>query len=188
MQPVPDIERELERRVEALGFELVDVRWAGSRSRPILRVRIDRPDGPVTGGVSVGDCATVSRGLEPWLDGHEAVPFCWCMGWAWRSPASGRQAARRVEPFPPRYVLEVSSPGVDRPLLRERDFRRFEGERVAVKGHEVLAGRSRRLEGELLGLEEGEGGPAVRLRLPDGDEVRIPREEIAGANLVFTWK
>ena len=162
MQPVPDIERELERRVEALGFELVDVRWAGSRSRPILRVRIDRPDGPVTGGVSVGDCATVSRGLEPWLDGHEAVP--------------------------PRYVLEVSSPGVDRPLLRERDFRRFEGERVAVKGHEVLAGRSRRLEGELLGLEEGEGGPAVRLRLPDGDEVRIPREEIAGANLVFTWK
>ena len=81
------------------------------------------------------------------------------------------------------------SPGVDRPLLRGRDFQRFRGEQVAIKGHEVLAGRARRLEGELLGLENEEGeGEAVRLRLPNGDEVSIPRSDIAGANLVFTWK
>ncbi len=163
MRPVPEIDREMEARLEVMGFELVDVRWGGSARRPRLRIRIDRPDSTAGHGVTVDECATVSRALESWLDAHEDMPA--------------------------RYVLEVSSPGVDRPLMRGRDFRRFRGEQVAVKGHDVLAGRARRLEGELLGLEEGEGeGGAVRLRLADGDEVSIPRAEIAGANLVFTWK
>ncbi len=163
MKPLPGMERELEERVEDLGFELVEIQWAGSRNRPIIRVRIDRPDAvPGEGGVAVDECATVSRALEPWLDAHEDVPE--------------------------RYVLEVSSPGVDRPLRKDRDFRRFAGEKVAVKGHDILAGRARRLEGELLGLDDEDGDAAVRLRLPDGDEVRIPRSEIAGANLVFTWE
>jgi ribosome maturation factor RimP len=159
MRSFGDIDQEVEVRVEALGFELVDVRWGGSARRPSLRVRIDRPGSTPGYGVTVDDCAQVSRALEPWLDQREDLPE--------------------------RYVLEVSSPGVDRPLLRDRDYRRFRGERVAVKGHDILAGRARRLEGELLGLEEGSG--AVRLRLPDGDEVSIPRDRIAGANLVFTW-
>ena len=159
MRSNAEIDREVEVRVEALGFELVDIRWGGSARRPSLRVRIDRPGSTPGHGVTVDDCAQVSRALEPWLDLREDLPE--------------------------RYVLEVSSPGVDRPLLRDRDFQRFRGERVAVKGHDVLAGRARRLEGELLGLDEGAG--AVRLRLPDGDEVSIPRAEIAGANLVFTW-
>ena len=163
MKPVPGMEHELEERVEALGFELVDVQWAGSRSRPIIRVYMDRPDTvPGQGGVDVDECATVSRALEPWLDEHPDVPA--------------------------RYVLEVSSPGVDRPLRKDRDYRRYAGEQVAIRGHDILAERARRLEGELLGLDEEEGEGAVLLRLPDGDEVRIPRGEIAGANLVFTWK
>ncbi len=165
-RPVVQIDSEMDSRVGDLGFELVDLVWAGSTARPILRVRIDRPDTVPGRGVSVDDCAVVSRALEAWLDEHEALPE--------------------------RYTLEVSSPGVDRPLVRERDFVRFSGENVAVKGHDVLAGRSRRLEGELLGLADGgegdEGTVAVRLRLPSGDEVSIPRDEIAGANLVFTWK
>ncbi len=163
MRSVPAIDRELEARVESQGFELVDVQWAGSRNRPILRVRVDHAGSAPGKGITVGECAAVSRALEPWLDSHDGIPE--------------------------RYVIEVSSPGLDRPLLRDRDFQRFRGERVAVKGNAVLAGRARRLEGELLGLEEdgGEAG-AVRLRLPDGDEVSIPRSEIAGANLVFTWK
>lgn len=162
MRSVPEIERGIETRVGAQGFELVDVRWGGSTRRPVLRVRIDRPGSTPGNGVTVDDCATVSRMLEPWLD--------------------------EVEELPERYVLEVSSPGVDRPLVRETDFQRFRGQRIAVKGHDVLAGRARRLEGELLGLEEQEGNAAVRLRLPDGGEVSIPRKDIAGANLVFTWK
>lgn len=160
MRSNPEIERELESRVQALGYELVDVRWGGSGHRPSLKVRIDRPGASAGGGVKVDDCAKVSRALEAWLDERPDLPE--------------------------RYVLEVSSPGVDRPLLRDADYERFRGERVAVKGRDVLAGRARRLEGELLGLEEG--GGAVRLRLPDGDEVSIPRDQVAGANLVFTWK
>jgi len=160
MRSIPEIESELEARVEALGFEFVDLRWGGGSRRPSLRVRIDRPGSIPGHGVTVDDCATVSRALEPWLDAREDLPE--------------------------RYVLEVSSPGVDRPLLRDRDYERFRGERVAVKGHDILAGRARRLEGELLGLDEG--AAVVMLRLPNGDEVRIPRDEIAGANLVFTWK
>ena len=162
MRPVPEVERELEARVESLGFELVDVRWSGSSRRPALRVRIDRAGSTPGHGVTVDECARVSRGLEAWLD--------------------------ELEQLPDRYVLEVSSPGVDRPLVRDRDFERFRGETVALKGHDVLAGRARRLEGELLGLEERNGTQAVCLKLPDGDEVKVPRGEIAGANLVFTWK
>lgn len=162
MRSNPEIEREMQARVEALGYELVEMRWGGSGSRPSLRVRIDRLGAGAGEGVTVDDCAKVSRALGPWLDGRQDLPE--------------------------RYVLEVSSPGVDRPLLRDRDYERFRGEQVAIKGHEVLAGRARRLEGELLGLEGEGGAAAVRLRLPDGDEVSIPRDRIAGANLVFTWK
>ncbi len=160
---VPEVHRELESRVADLGFELVDVEWAGSSRRPIVRLRVDRPDAvPGESGITVDECAVVSRGLEEWLDGHSAMPE--------------------------RYVLEVSSPGVDRPLRRDRDFARFAGERVAVKGPEVLAGRATRLEGELLGLGAGEPeGRSVRLRLDNGDEVDIPRERISGAHLVFSW-
>lgn len=163
MRSVPEIERDMEARIDDLGFELVEIVWAGSRNRPILRVRIDRKDAVPGEGVTVDECATVSRALEPWLDEHEELSE--------------------------RYVLEVSSPGLDRPLHKGRDFERFAGERVAVKGHKnkILAGRATRLEGELLGLDE-EDGEAVRIRLPNGDEVSIPRQEIAGANLVFTWK
>ena len=109
------------------------------------------------------ECAVVSRALESWLDENEGLSE--------------------------RYVLEVSSPGVDRPLVRPRDFERFRGERIAVKGKEMLLGRSTRLEGELMGLEgEGTDEEEVRLRLPSGEEVGIPRSEIRKAHLVFTWE
>ena len=163
MRVVPEIAAELEGRVEDLGYELVEVRWGGSGQRPQLKLRIDRPDASPGAGVTVEECAQVSRALEPWLDEHEALPE--------------------------RYVLEVSSPGVDRPLVRARDFERFRGEQVAVTGRDVLIGRSTRLEGELLGLQdEGSATEAVRLRLLDGEEVRVPRSEIRKAHLVFEWK
>ena len=159
-RPLPEVAGALETRVEELGYELVDLEWAGSSGRPLIRIRIDRPDaGP--GGVTVDDCARVSRALEPWLD--------------------------ELERLPERYVLEVSSPGVDRPLRRARDFERFAGKKVAVKGPTPLAGRATRLEGELLGLVQAEGEERVRLRLPGGDVVEIPRGEITGAHLVFEW-
>jgi ribosome maturation factor RimP len=161
---VPEVDAELEERIGRLGFELVDAVWAGTAGRPILRIRIDVPEERgTTEGVSVGDCATVSRALEAWLD--------------------------ELPGMPERYVLEVSSPGVERPLTRERDWTRFAGRQVAVRGEETLAGRARRLEGELLGLvKDEEGRDRVRLRLPGGDEVEIPVKEIQGAHIVFRWK
>ena len=163
MRAIPEIDAELEAKVEDLGFELVEVRWGGSGRRPVLKLRIDRPDSVPGVGVTVDECGSVSRALEPFLDEHEDLSE--------------------------QYVLEVSSPGVDRPLVRARDFARFSGERVAVNGREKLLGRSTRLEGELLGLvDEGTEEEAVQLRLPDGEEVRVPRSEIRKAHLVFTWK
>jgi ribosome maturation factor RimP len=151
----------IEARMAALGFELVELERAGSKTRPVLRVRADRPDAEPGQGISLDDCARISRALEEYLD---ALPTL---------PAS--------------YVLEVSSPGVERPLVRARDFERFAGHEVAVRGYAPLAGRDRRLEGELLGLAVGPEGEAVRMRLNDGEEVEVARKDIARANLVFRW-
>lgn len=159
------IDRELEARVEELGFEVVELERTGSKARPLLRLRIDRPDSEPGHGVTVDDCARVSRALEAYLDDGVV--------------AGGR------------YTLEVSSPGVERPLVRDRDFERFTGQRVAVKGFGPLRGKEKRLEGELLGLEpasEGDaGGGTIRIRLDDGEEARIPRSDVARAHLVFRW-
>lgn len=166
-KPVPEVERELDRRVDELGFELVQVEWAGSAGRPILRIRIDVPGGSdpreATGGVTVDDCAEVSRALESWLDGVDALPDT--------------------------YVLEVSSPGVERPLIREADWSRFAGEQVALKGGKaMLAGRATYLEGELLGPgTDAEGRQIVRLRLGGGEELEVAKEDIRAARLLFRW-
>jgi ribosome maturation factor RimP len=156
------LERELETRIAALGFEFVELERAGSKARPILRVRIDLPDSGPGHGISIDDCTRVSRALESYLD---------------ESPELSE-----------RYVLEVSSPGLERPLVRRRDYERFAGREVALKGHGPLAGRKeKRLEGELVGVS-GEGEQErVTLRLADGATVEIPRAEIARAHLVFRW-
>ena len=161
--PLPDIVDEVDVRLERMGFELVEAAWVGSAGRPILRIRMDLPDSvPGEGGVSVGHCARVSRELEPWLDAHPEVPE--------------------------RYVLEVSSPGVERPLTRPKDWERFKGRPVLVKGKDFPGGKGNRLEGELLGLEEDEGGETlVSLLLKEGERVRIPLDRIQKAHLVFRW-
>jgi ribosome maturation factor RimP len=161
--PLPDLVEEVEACLGRMGFELVEARWVGSAGRPILRIRMDLSDSvPGKGGVSVDQCAKVSRELEPWLDAHPEVP-------EW-------------------YVLEVSSPGLERPLNRLRDWERFKGSPVVVKGRDFPGGRGNRLEGDLLGLEEDEGGKAtVALLLEDGERVRIPLDRIQKAHLIYRW-
>jgi ribosome maturation factor RimP len=156
------LEQALEQRVEELGFEFVELERAGSKGRPILRLRIDRPGATPGHGVTVEDCTRVSRSLESWLDGEDVLGD--------------------------RYVLEVSSPGLERPLVKRRDFERFQGEEVAVKGKGPLAGRGRRLEGELLGVVDAGDDERVRLRLADGQVVDIPRADIVRAHLIFRWR
>lgn len=155
------LEEVLEERTEALGFELVELERTGSRNRPVLRVRVDRPDSTPGHGVGLEDCVRISRSLEEYLDALETLPG--------------------------NYVLEVSSPGVERPLVRRRDFDRFTGHDIVVKGYAPLVGRGKRLEGELLGLVDGPDGETVRLRLEDGEEVEVARKDIARAHLVFHW-
>lgn len=155
------LEQVVESRVESLGYEFVDLERGGSRARPVLRVRIDLPDSGPGHGVSLEDCTRVSRGLEEVLDGRADLGE--------------------------RYVLEVSSPGLERPLVKRRDFERFAGREVALKGKEPLVGDQRRIEGELLGIT-GEGGTAqVRIRVAEGTELSVPLDRITRAQLVFRW-
>jgi ribosome maturation factor RimP len=144
-----------------LGYELVDLERAGQRARPILRLRIDRIDAEPGQGVTVDECARVSRELEAALEEREDLESS--------------------------YILEVSSPGVDRPLRKLRDFERSVGRDVAIRGYGPLAGGSKRLEGALLAVEGAAGSEILRLKTGDGTEVEVPLSAIAKANLVFNW-
>jgi len=100
-------------RVEESGLELADLRIGGTPNRPLVQVRIEWPPADPPRPVTVADCAMASRALEAWLDGD------------------GRLG--------PRYVLEVSSPGLERPLRWHRHWVRFVGHAVNAK----LAGLGR---------------------------------------------
>jgi ribosome maturation factor RimP len=161
--PLPDLVDELDGRLEGMGFELVEAAWVGSPRRPILRIKMDLPDSvPGKGGVSVDQCAEVSRALGSWLEEHPGIPE--------------------------RYVLEVSSPGVERPLTRPRDWDRFKGQQVLVKGKNLPEGVGNRVEGEILGTEKGEGELVrVAILLASGERILLPLDRIQKAHLVYRW-
>ena len=148
---------ELERRIEAViaptvvGMGYELVRIAMSRGGT-LQVMIDRADGAAIG---VEDCATLSRALSAVLDVED--------------------------PIPSSYTLEVSSPGIDRPLTRPKDYERWTGHVARLETAEPIAGR-RRFKGTLLGLD----GDLVRLRLEDGAETSVPFNVIGRAKLEMT--
>ena len=160
MEP-SELERVLEAQVEQLGYELVELEQLGSKARPLLRMRIDRPDSLPGQGVTIDDCARVSRAIEQYLDERGEVGE--------------------------RYVLEVSSPGIERPLRRRRDFERFAGREITVKTHSPVGSHGKRVEGILLGVREDEGQEHVQLELPSKEVVSIPRAEVARAKLLFRW-
>ncbi len=138
--------------LDALDFDLVEMRRAGSKSRPLLDVRIDRRDGEA---VTVDDCAKASRAIEARLDQGGLVGE--------------------------RYVLEVSSPGVERPLRSPSDWRRFSGKKANVNS-ELLGGRK---EVEIVGLEGDAGAEAALVRTAKGETVRLPLAEVKEARLAF---
>lgn len=161
MQVRDPLESAIEEQVDLLGYELVEIERAGTSKRPLLRLRIDRLDSAPGKGVTLEECARVSRSLELYLEENESVPE--------------------------QYVLEVSSPGVERPLVRGRDFERFAGREIAITGKRALLGSSRRVQGELVGAEGEEGAERIRLRLENGDEVEVRREDTTRINLVYRW-
>ncbi|MCI0435052.1 MAG: ribosome maturation factor RimP [Gemmatimonadetes bacterium] len=159
--PADALDRAIEALVSGLGFELVEMERGGSRTRPVLRIRIDRPNAVPGQSVSVEDCSSVNRALQALLDEDAGLGD--------------------------RYVLEVSSPGVERPLVRRADFERFAGREIVVRGDAPLDGAEKRVEGVLEGIRDEPGDERILLRLPDGRLIEVPRKRITRANLVFRW-
>jgi ribosome maturation factor RimP len=149
------LEAVVRQEVERLGFELFELRRGGSRQRPVLDVRIDRPDARQ---VTVDDCAVTSRAIEARLD------------------ADGSLGQK--------YVLEVSSPGVERPLRHVADWRRFAGQ-MAVVTSDVLGGSR---EVEIAGVEGEVGQEVAVVRTSKGEEIRMPFASVRKAALAFDWK
>jgi ribosome maturation factor RimP len=142
--------------LEQAGYDLFELRQGGSRARPVLDVRIDRRDGEK---VTVEDCARASRVIEARLDASDVVGE--------------------------RYVLEVSSPGVERPLRNAAEWRRYVGRRATVKSEAVAGGRA---EVEIVGVEGEQGGEVAVVRDAKGVEQRIPLTDVREARLAFHWQ
>lgn len=147
---------EIRSRVAALGYEVWDVRTRGTKRRMTLQVRVDRADwmpGP-GGGITVDECAEVSRALEAWLDGSQVVG--------------------------PRYLLEVSSPGIERPIRWPEHWTRFEGYVVRVR----LPDRGR-VRARVIAVEKD---PDVLVLQPEGEEeLRVAMTDAREATLAVDW-
>lgn len=149
------LETAVSAELDALGFELFELRRRGSRSRPVLDLRIERRDGV---RVSVDDCARVSRAVEARLESERLVGE--------------------------RYVLEVSSPGIERPLRGPADWRKFAGQMAVVTAPTLPAGKA---EVTIVALE-GESGEEVAVVRDDrGAEHRLRLAEVSQARLAFHW-
>jgi ribosome maturation factor RimP len=151
-----ELEQQMEGRLGALGFELVDLRQGGSARRPHLSVRIDWAEAVPGRTVTVDDCAVVSRALEAWLD------------------TTGVGEGR--------YILEVSSPGMDRPLRRLEEWRRFAGRKVEV----LVPQWGGRFTVTHIGVVDGPE-PAVEVEMPKGDRRTITLSDIKEARLAIDW-
>ncbi len=134
------------------GIEIVDVEFKGAGKRRVLRIFIDRP-----GGVSHAECEFISRNVGTILDVEDVVP-------------GGS------------YILEVSSPGLERPLKKAADYERFRGRQVKIVVREPVAGR-RTWKGTLAGLDGG----VVTLETREGSSVQVELAQIQRANLTFEW-
>jgi ribosome maturation factor RimP len=157
--------------VKALGLDLIELEWGREGDGWVLRIFIDRPwsadDGPRLPGadqadelfrapaITHEDCERASRDLSAALDVANVIPHA--------------------------YRLEVSSPGLERPLRREQDFQRFSGQMAKIRAIEPVDGR-RNFSGTIVGVQEG----AVEIQC-DGRSYRVPIDAIVRANLVPDW-
>jgi len=138
----------------SFGMEIFDLEHRLSDRRWWFRITLDRMEGPVT----IEDCERVSRDLSVRLEVEDLIPHA--------------------------YTLEVSSPGIERPLRETRDYLRFRGREarfVLVKGESDETG------GILEGIIEGFEDPEVLVRLEDGEVRRIPLGSVKHAKLLFRF-
>src|SRR5467141_4954625 len=158
--------REVAERVAASsGLEVVEVEFRGGGKSRMLRIVIDKPGTPGQVGVTHEDCANMSREVGTILDVEDAVP-------------GGS------------YLLEVSSPGLDRKLVRPVDYERFTGSRVKLTTYQPVNG-NRHFEGRLEGFQHGrltlDLGAARKKRRPEEnvtEKLEIDLANVEKANLV----
>ncbi|HEX5320939.1 MAG TPA: ribosome maturation factor RimP [Stellaceae bacterium] len=144
------ISRIIEPSLEAMGYRLVRVSASAQRGAT-LQVMVERVD---EAGMTVDDCATISRSVSALLD--------------------------VADPIAGAYTLEVSSPGIDRPLVRPEDYDRYAGFEARVELNQPVGGR-KRFRGRLLGRADGH----IRLSTEAG-EALLPLAGIARAKLLLT--
>ena len=158
-----DIEGWAEEACEAHEMELVDVEIITS-GRWIVRVYAQRPGNPGPGaGITIEECVQISRYLEALLDAEESMPEA--------------------------YALEVSSPGIERPLKRLKHFEQVVGSRARLVLREAVAG-SHALQGvvrEVRGEDDAQGGVIV-VELEGGERVEVPLSSVKKAHVVFDFK
>jgi len=146
--------------IKPLGLELFELKLGGSNGRPVIDVRVERADGEK---VTVENCAAASRAIETRLDEDDF---------------GGR-----------RYVLEVSSPGVERPLRNAKDWGRFAGSTAVVTTNVPGDPAGRRTdEVAIMGVEGDPGNEIVVVQDERGQERRFPLAAVEKARLAFHWK
>ena len=154
MTDIAGLERLIEPEVRRLGYDLVRVMMIGGASDPTLQVMAERPD---TRQLDIKDCEKISRDLSNCLD--------------------------LADPIEGSYRLEVSSPGIDRPLTRLKDFADWAGHEARVTLAAPRDGR-KQFTGDLQGID----GETIKLRARDGQDYSLPFSDIASAKLVLTDK
>ena len=150
------LEETFRSQLDALGLELADLRIGGTAQRPLVQVRIEWPSSDPPRPVTVADCARASRALEAWLD--------------------------QGGPLGPRYLLEVSSPGLERPLKWHRHWVRFVGRDVHARLQGVGRVRARIVsvpDDQTVVLEVVD--PAPQPPRP------VPLSDIRDARLAVDW-
>ena len=145
------VERLVEPAIDAMGYELVRVHLTGSRNKRVLQIMAE-PHRAKT--MTVDDCADISRTVSALLDVED--------------------------PIPGEYTLEVSSPGVDRPLVKRKDFERYAGYEIKLEASRTIDGR-RRFRGRLKGLIDDR----VCIEVDNG-QTEISFADITKAKLVLT--
>ena len=156
---IAELNRLIEPEAKALGLALVRVKMFGGKSDPTLQVMAERPD---TRQLTIDDCAALSRRLSDVLDALEAEG---------RDPIEGA------------YRLEVSSPGIDRPLTRLQDFADWAGQEARITLAEPIEGR-KQLTGDLLGVE----GDQITIDVRKFRAMTVPFAAVADAKLTITDK
>lgn len=174
------LESAVEPLVEDLGYELLLLEWLGAGKRRLMRLYIDSP-----AGVTIEDCTRLGRVLSNALDAREN--------------AAGAERGEARDPvlaalLGKPYTLEVSSPGVDRPLTRRRHFAQHIGGRVKLETWAPLepGANEKKFYGRIVAVEEDPAAPddqrngVVTVHDVDGDRtLRIPLPRIRRANLVW---